>query len=192
MILLIDGYNLIKQVIKSTDVSPDIRSKFINELAGYSKKKNHKIVIVFDGGDFPFPSLEEYNNIQIIYSGYKDSADTVIKDYLSENSSKDILLVSSDRELRDCASKLNIDSIKSLEFYGFVNNLKTGIIPKKVRGDTVVHKTSSESDINLDELMMGASGRIYFKEEDFEVKNLIDDRKLENNSKKILKKIKKL
>lgn len=191
MILLIDGYNLIKQIVKSTNILPESRSRFINELAKYSKKKNHKVIIIFDGGDFPFPAGEVVNEVQIIYSGYKESADTVIKDYLSENFSKDILLISSDRELRDCASKLNISSIKALDFYDFVKK-SSREIPKKVTANTVVYKTSSESDKNLDELMLEASYKIDLKDEDFKAQDLTYSKKPEKHQQGTLKKLKKL
>lgn len=192
MILLIDGYNLVKQVVKSVDISYETRLKFINELSRYSKKKNHRVVIVFDGGDFSFAAGEVVNDIQIIYSGYKDSADTVIKDYLSENSSRDILLVSSDRELRDFASKLNIDSIKALDFYDFVKKSNSEILPKKIKGDTLVYKTSEELDQDLDDLMLDASGKIDFKDEDFKTQNSTHNKRTEKYQQKVIKKFKKL
>ena len=163
MILLIDGYNVIKQKLGKSYVSDDERESFISMLGRYAKKRQHDIILCFDGGDSMYPFNEKMHGITINYSGYNESADCVIKELLKKYKNKDTLLVSSDRELKDYAKINNVESIDSSFFYSRVTEKLSGNVFKKVSGE--VQKLDSENnDEELDQLMEQASRMILDKD----------------------------
>ena len=95
MQIIIDGYNLIKQLFNVSKVSEKKRDSYIQQLISRAKAKSHTLVIVFDGGSYGFPTQEYLNGNLIIYSGYKESADDVIKKYVSDNRHLHLLLFTS-------------------------------------------------------------------------------------------------
>ncbi len=126
MIIIIDGYNLIKQTVHDRQIGEQERRRFIHMLSRYGRRKKHKIVLVFDGGPQTWPSQEVIAGVKIIYSGVKETADSVIMKYIDDYRTKELLLVSSDNELGRFASKHNIVSIGSEDFYSlFQEALKT-------------------------------------------------------------------
>ena len=126
MIIIIDGYNLIKQTVHDRQIGEQERYRFIHMLSRYGHRKKHKIVLVFDGGPQTWPSQEVIAGVKIIYSGVKETADSVIMKYIDDYRTKELLLVSSDNELGRFASKHNIVSIGSEDFYSlFQEALKT-------------------------------------------------------------------
>ena len=117
MILLIDAYNVLKQLKPSVQISERERKSFIEQLGQYAKKKQHKIVLVFDGGPYDRATQERIAGLYIVYSGALETADAYIKRYLKEHKSLDILLISSDNELRSTAARFNIESMRAPDFY---------------------------------------------------------------------------
>lgn len=192
MILLIDGYNLLKQVSRETFISEFSRNKFLTQLCAYAKQKRHEVVIVFDGGNLNHPYQESINGIKVIYSGYKLSADDVIKEYLSERKGLNILLITSDRELRSFAISCKIDSIKATEFYEFMHLKDQG--PTSAKIDKVLYKTTKLEDLSIDNLMEESSRKILIKNEDYnhQAKKSPNAQLLSKKDKKIVNKLKKL
>lgn len=190
LILLIDGYNFLKNTSSELHIKDSVRVEFISKLSSYSRKKNHQVIVVFDGGDSPFPLKDAIKGVTVIYSGYKRSADEVIKDYLDENKGKEILLVSSDRDLQKFSKNLNLDFISVSEFYSIFSYQKNSVPVKK---DDTLYKTTGKNSPELDELMIQEMGRVFEKEEDFI--NSSEDvslRKTSKGQKRIFDKIKKL
>jgi predicted RNA-binding protein with PIN domain len=116
---IIDGNNLIGS---SPDISlddKDSRKKIIYILKKYQGVKNNNIIVVFDGepdGTLNRESLK--NKFTIVYPKYGDSADDEIKKIIDNYTNlKDVILVSSDRELKTCAKKKGARTINSIEFY---------------------------------------------------------------------------
>lgn len=176
--LIIDGYNLIKRVMSAQHVSQTRRDKFLKELGGYAKKRGHQILVVFDGGDTSFPYQEKMYGMEIVYSGYQETADDVIGRYVSENRGKEMFLVTSDRELADFARDCGVDILKSDEFYELLKSLgaeqATGMF------DSALHKTTSSASNELDQLMIEGTKVVVIKEE-------VEDRSRESSSKKLSK-----
>src|SRR5437016_701581 len=113
MIIVIDGYNLLRTVppYKKT-ITDTERKQFIAQLGRYGRAKGHKIVVVFDGGPYEWPIKEKQsNNVLLIYSGIHESADDCIRHYLEMHRTQDIVLVTSDRELNNYAAQFSITSI---------------------------------------------------------------------------------
>lgn len=122
MIILIDGYNVLKMVIAAAQVNDRARDAFIALLGRYARAAHHRITVVFDGGSDPRSITYHQQGVSIIYSGYRESADVVIKDLLEQQQKKEVLLVSTDRELNRYAEQFSIPSMDSIDFYRLVED----------------------------------------------------------------------
>ncbi len=194
MILLIDGYNVLKQAMPSVKIRESERKKFIEQLGRYAKLRQHKIILVFDGGPYDRSVQERIAGVYVIFSGAIETADHYIKRYLKEHKSHDILLISSDNELRSAAARLNIESMRSPEFYRVVLE---SISPAGKQRDnkTETIKTTDTQDEELDAIMREGSKVVQSKVEDFvgERKTRASKaHKLSKKERKRMKKIKKL
>ncbi|HSC24929.1 MAG TPA: NYN domain-containing protein [Candidatus Babeliales bacterium] len=165
MIIIIDAYNLLRAVppYKKT-ITDQERVQFIAQLSLYGRRKGHKIVIVFDGGPHEWPFKESINKVTVVYSGIHDSADDYIKSYVDAHRAKDLLLVSSDRELNQWAERYTIPSIDSVSFHQLVvQELK--IKTNKHEQFTSIVKMQDEQ-LDIDRLMMEGSAIVPMKSED--------------------------
>ncbi len=165
MVIIIDGYNLIKQTTHDRQISEHERRQFIHMLSRYGRRKKHKIVLVFDGGPQTWPSQEVIIGVKVIYSGVKETADSVIMKYIHDYRTKELFLVSSDNELGHFASKHDIVSIGSEDFYYLLQEALRAPSDEKV----VDQQPEIEIDDgvqDLDALMERASEVIPQKRED--------------------------
>lgn len=190
MILIVDGYNLIKSALGISSISEKFRNDFISILNNYAKIKEHKIILVFDGGSYSYPSKQNFDQVTVVYSGYNSSADDTIISIMDEKRSRDILLITSDRELRKFALNISIDSVSSLEFYDFVKNL--GKVKIESKSDKTLHKTSNDNSLELDQLMQEGTKQIQKKEEIFHSNRNKKNDMLSKREKKIDQKLRKL
>jgi predicted RNA-binding protein with PIN domain len=152
MVILIDAYNVLKQVMPHQEISLQQRTHFITELIAYKRKRGHTIVVVFDGSLTNWPSEEFVCGITVVYAGMTMSADDYIKQYMGEHIDKEILLVSSDVELCVCASMHKIISIEASFFYRVMHQ---SLVKKSYehRRTQLVIKTTKSCDPKVDELM---------------------------------------
>ncbi len=160
MILLIDAYNVLKRHYSDQEISEHIRNQFIARLRQYSKIKQHSIILVFDGGDSPWPIVSDKGVVEIVYSGYNKSADDVIKSYLDEYKQKDIVLVSSDNQLNQYAQNYSIVSVDADAFYMLFKAALEKKRSTQINKPQKAVKTSQESNSELDLLMM-QTGPVY-------------------------------
>lgn len=165
MIIVIDGYNLLKTLYGVSTVTERQKKGYLEQLKRYAVKRKHRIVVIFDGGYYDYPLLEKQGKISIIYSGTRQNADQVIQVYLSDNKDKDILLVTNDIELINYAKKLAIISIDVLLFDEYVTNaLEKPDAPRpKISGPISQWNTSDEG---LDRLMIEATDVLMEKNEE--------------------------
>lgn len=152
MIIVIDAYNLLKQLKGSSFITEQQRMFFVNELCLYAKSKQHAIITVFDGGFSSWPSREKKGDVMIVYSGTRSSADDYIKQYLVQQKGKEILLVSSDGDLNNWAAKYSFVSIDSILFYDFMKQARRTKKNKK-NYDTTITKIARDTTAEVDELM---------------------------------------
>ena len=82
MIILIDGYNLLKQRNPGIYVEDSVREQFIRLLGAYHKRRGHVMMLIFDGGTHLWPIQENKAGIVVIYAGNGKSADDYIKYYI--------------------------------------------------------------------------------------------------------------
>lgn len=155
MIILIDGYNLLK-LIHGPDLTETQRSAFINFMGRYMKKRQHKVVIVFDAGPCTYPMQEKQHGVQVIFSGQYQSADDSIVRFVQEHASKEIVVITKDREIIAHVTALQAEVIDPLEFYKKVQQAVMGVKQQKVQ-EPGVAKLSLDEDPDLDALMKEAA-----------------------------------
>lgn len=188
MHIIIDGYNIIKQIIHQKEISTAQRRAFINLLSKYQRTKNHTITIVFDGGDSIWPEQEKDHEITVIYSGTKKTADDIIKEYIYRK--KVLLVVSSDADIKDEAYRHNVTTIDAMEFYSI---LKQTLQPKQdKKKDNTFIKTTKEENKLLDMLMQQDKQPIYKYDENPENNRQSKGHTLSKKERSYLQKIKKL
>jgi predicted RNA-binding protein with PIN domain len=128
MIILIDGYNLIRQSDnlrryerKTLEAG---RQALITRLIEYGKKKNHQMTVVFDGiqNGWADEGRDREEGINIIYSRHGERADDVIK-RMAAHTMEEMIVVSSDREITSYVKKLGKTSLTSVEFEMIMNKV---------------------------------------------------------------------
>jgi predicted RNA-binding protein with PIN domain len=202
MIIVVDAYNLLRAVppYKKT-ITDQERAKFIAQFSTYGRRKGHKIVIVFDGGPYEWPFRENMKTVQVVYSGIHETADDYIKEYLEAHKEKDLLLVSSDRELNNCAARFNISSIDSSSFYQFLYEGSAAKKSSPAKQQDEIVKLSQDKEFHgnaqdiLDRLMIEASKNVSEKSEDVSVphkEHAVKHNQLSKEERMLLKKLKKL
>jgi len=167
MIILIDAYNLLKQLYVTDLIADRERDAYIAILNRYSKVKKHSIILLFDGGFFDMPSRVKEGRVTVVYPGRNHSADEAIKVYLKENHVKEILLVTADRELIDFAQRLDVVAIDPITFDRYVQQATASPdkrIKKAKSGLKKLHSTEGSQE--LDALMEHASLQVIEKQED--------------------------
>lgn len=191
MILVIDAYNVLKQVMPSVQIGERERVHFIEELGRYARYRQHKVILVFDGGPTDRPYQERMAGVYVVYAGWLETADDYIKRYLTEHRELDLFLVSSDREVRAVAHRLQIESIPAPDFYGIMREALRETRSAGSRETDVIKVAESENE-ELDALMREGSKVVRGKTEDFAMRQ--DERVSQSQraSKKERKKIKKI
>ncbi len=194
MIIIIDAYNVLKNIYSSGDIGKSVRQKFISQLARYARKKGHTISVVFDAGPDYWPSQEDYKGVKILFSGSQRTADHVIKELLDTYKNKDPLLVSSDRELQAYCSSLGLVCIGSADFYGLMQEaLSTKEKKFSQVADDLRKLDGDQANQEIDLLMIEASQEIPFKEDDRPVPDYKPHAKKEKKGeRRLLQKIEKL
>lgn len=189
MHIIIDGYNVLKQVIHQNTISESQRRGFINVLGKYAHKKNHTITVVFDGGPTTWPSHEKDHGVIVTYVGTKQSADDYIKTMIA-NKRHGILIVSSDNEIKHAAAHQGLVSVDGIEFYKMVMSALQSAGSKKEQKQII--KTSAESNELVDQLMRQASGTVYKKDDNDTVERRSHGNKPSKKEREYLQKLKKL
>lgn len=193
MKLIIDGYNLIKKISKSKHISVKTRDQYLRQLGDYANHKKLQILIVFDGGDSSFNYRELVYGIEVLYSGFLESADDVINRYIKQyNHQQELLIISSDNEIINCAASHNIDTFKSEDFYILVQDSYQSINKQVCLQKNPLNKISAIINPDLDSLMELSSRQIKPKSEEKVRLRVPETQKLSKHEKQILRKLKKL
>ena len=121
MIVLIDGYNLLKQIFPGVKGSLEKhRSLFIQQLAHYQAKKAKEIselVVVFDAGPSTHATREVKSGVVVVFSGTRSSADQWILEFVERKRGQEILVVTLDRALRKSCEQAGADTLSVYDFY---------------------------------------------------------------------------
>ena len=193
--IVIDAYNFIKQISSKQFVSDQEIRDWVDKFKEYVRLKNNEILLVFDAGPSIGRSQESHGNVKIIYSGQKQSADDVIKEWLDCNKECDVLLVTSDRDIRYFAEQLNIISVGSLDFYKIFNSVFQREVKYEQKIVHTLHKITDVQSQELD-LLMEKSSRclnsdIIHRDEIVPIR-IRNGKKVAKQDKKILKKLEKI
>jgi predicted RNA-binding protein with PIN domain len=193
MILIIDGYNILKRQHGVRLIDDTIRKRFIHGVAGYARHSGNKVVVVFDGGAHD-DAYEEYGRgVQVVYSGMRETADDYIKRYVEKHSTKDLMLVTSDRELNSIADRYQIPSLDAHEFVRVLMYSESERSGQTSSTHAPIIKTSSEDIPELDALMEQASKMVPQKSDDVaQVNRKSAAQKISKKERELLKKVKKL
>ncbi len=165
MNILIDGYNLLKQLLGG-QISDRQRKRFAEHAAEYATRKGHTLYIIYDGGPYNRMTVEKNGRVITVYSSHKASADDIIKRYIEERLLKNILLVTTDRQLNAFADTYDVPSMDSLDFYECMKDMSSRVTGyRKTAGQA--HKLHPDRDSSeLDELMQEGSHMVLYKEEE--------------------------
>lgn len=193
MNIIVDAYNVLKGVLGGGFIGQHERSRFLQQLGLYARKKSHHITVVFDGGEFVYPFCEEVHGITACYSGKELSADNFIRKIIKETVHKDqLLVVSSDREVVRCARQSAVNTIKADEFYLVVLDTLQTAAPAVSSQSSAVTKTTEDTNEELDALMRGDRGRAYIKTEDIELQRGRSVQRRSKHERQMARLIKKL
>ncbi len=129
MIVIIDGYNLLKQVIPSGGKGVDLerqRLQFIRQLACYKAYKVadiQDIIVVFDAGPSNHAVRVVKQGIIVVYSGTRSTADDWILDYLTRHKGIQALVITLDRALREGCVQRGADWLSVYDFYSILQKV---------------------------------------------------------------------
>jgi predicted RNA-binding protein with PIN domain len=162
MIIVIDGYNLLKQVFDPNNISEKKRTAFVNVLGKYREKKGHKIVIIFDAGPCIAPLKEKQRGIQVLFSGQYQTADDLIIQFVQENPTKEIMVVTADRKIKEATKSQLVEIVDPLYFYAKVKEALASNQTHK-KNEYQVIKLTQDSNEEIDALMQKAAGMKIFE-----------------------------
>jgi predicted RNA-binding protein with PIN domain len=167
MNIIIDAYNLIKQIYKKNFITDHEKETIIKKLIQYSRLKGHTFTIVFDGGSSWWIQKEKYNSVEVIWPGQTKSADDYIKLLIEDTKNNSHqLLVSSDHELITIANSYDIPAIESVYFWQFVLIAIQEKQEEKILYKEEIKKLSKSIDESVDEIMHEFSHSISQKKDE--------------------------
>jgi predicted RNA-binding protein with PIN domain len=198
VIIIIDAYNFFKSISAHKNVGDAMIQSWISRFSEYMKIRKNKIILVFDAGPFTYQSRDVQAGVGIIYAGQGYSADDAIKNWMEQHATQDILLVTSDRQIRQHGANLGVISISSQEFFKIFNQVgQHHEHQEQVLSDSIVKiKRHERDDAELDRLMELASRDLIVSkrenEYDGRMGRLPGTAKVGKQDRKILKKIEKI
>lgn len=143
-LIIVDGYNFIFNSNKAKKISRDdlahLRGRLISDLSQYKSYKGCSIIVVFDAKkDRNNKGREFSEQIEIIYSGSGETADTIVEKLVhAKPDFKNIYVITSDYTQQKVVFKNNIYRKSIREFTIELNDFK-----KKLREK--IAENSSES-----------------------------------------------
>ena len=212
VIILIDGYNLLKQLFPKLKENLDKQKDQLIKQLGYYKQKKlpdiKDIILIFDGGQQRHATRETHKGIVVIYAGQNITADEWILDFATKNREKEMLLITLDKKLILSCQKYGVDSLNIFDFYKILQNTlidnaeinnETGKINVQKFKDSEAQAEYNTQIIDnkaLDLLMEQASLTFGREKEDdiYTEKNAREGKakKISKQEKKVYKKLKKL
>lgn len=123
MDIIVDGYNVIFKIselganTKKCDIEA-LRNKFLSILTQYKEKRRHKLVVVFDGKGSSVSYKSKISGISVVFPEPGLDADEEIKRMVRNSKRpREIIVVTSDREIKRFVEKYGCKVMGALEFY---------------------------------------------------------------------------
>lgn len=202
MIILIDGYNLLRHCYPRVKGYLDQQKRqFLHDVAIYRHARAStvkELIVVFDGGERDHATREVKAGVVIVEAGQKSSADDWIVDYVARKPHEEIALITMDRALKQrCGSVLSLDVD---DFFSYVRSvaLASPLAAPGSGHDVIVKYERDEDEGEAQELidqLMHEHSRVLREhgKKDDQVSSPRDrQRSLSKEEKKIRKSIKKL
>jgi len=197
VIIVVDGYNFLKSITGSKFIGDRVMHDWIATFQKYIHLRGNEVVLVFDAGPSFYPTIERHGSVEVVYVGQHQTADDFLKNWLVKKQDSDVLLVTSDREIRNWADTLHVASVSSQDF----NRLFVDVMKHEERQLGVLQQTMYKtkmhraSDAALDDLMEQGSRDLVggnIKTEYEGVFRVRDGKKASKTDKSIMKKINKI
>lgn len=153
MIIVIDGYNLLKQIYSQHKKALERhRTHFIQRLADYKALRQGAIkdvIVVFDAGPFFHATREVKQGIVTIFSGQKSSADDWIMRYIDRQQGQEVMIVTNDRAIVYYAQQHGAQTIDVQAFH----RLMTDVITQAATKRTNQRNSGAPSRIAQDDIL---------------------------------------
>ena len=120
MIYLIDGHNLLFAARGYAEefavLSEEMICPYLDE---YFRRIHRKAYVVFDGvGPSNKAFFRRFNNIAVNFSGqYREADDILEEEIASDSAPKRLIVVSTDRRIKDAARRRKSSTVDSLDFW---------------------------------------------------------------------------
>jgi predicted RNA-binding protein with PIN domain len=157
MIVIVDGYNLLKHLFPKEKGKLDKhRDLIVSQLGFYKKKKEGKIkeiVLVFDGGHWSHATREIRHGITVIFSGQDQNADDWIVDYVERMKGEELLVVTRDKELISRCSTY-AEAVSVVDFYDIVQNVLLDEVSEDLKksSESGIKKYEQEDKVGVPEI----------------------------------------
>jgi hypothetical protein len=143
--LVIDGHNLIGQMLEISLSDPHDEEKLIKRLEGYHRERGTSIIVVFDPGQAPPPAKRlRGKGIKVLFAPPGSKADTLIINLIKKSPyPKGLTIVSSDREVRRAARARRAKMMTAQRFARMLSR------PKRppIKESTIKEKELSSSEV---------------------------------------------
>ncbi len=119
---LIDGYNLLRAIQRFEEFALFDEVQLCRTVSDFLRCVQSRGHIVFDGiGPPDKRELGGIRGVEVYFSGESLEADDIIEDKIADNSApKSLVVVSSDRRLRDAAKRRKATSLQAEPFWAFL------------------------------------------------------------------------
>ncbi len=119
MPFVIDGNNVIGSSPDLVQAESGSRQKLIDMVLKFQKHRNNSVVLVFDKspGDEALPLIDD-GRMAVLFPDEGERSDDLIARLISEYSNcRDVVLISSDKKLKDLAKEKGGRTMNAIEFY---------------------------------------------------------------------------
>lgn len=119
-LVLVDGYNVAKSKWGGINNPSELRSRLDAALADVATRANADVVVVYDGNDEGGMVRQVgagRRSVRVVFSSAEVEADDVLLDMVAETPPwRPVVVISSDRRVRDGASRLGANVVGSQQF----------------------------------------------------------------------------
>lgn len=146
---VIDGNNVIGSSPELTQGEAGSRQKLIDMVVQFQKHRNNSVVLVFDGarGEENIPPSDD-GRFTVLFPDDGESADDVIERLMKDYTNcRDVVLVSSDKKLKDLARERGGRTLNAIEFYFDLKRINR-IQDRRQEKEKRIHGVISENEVD--------------------------------------------